>query len=277
MARPGRFLTFVLATLGAPGATAVPADPPAAATSLLSPAPANPAPMELREDSLAFTTRDGILVRGVIVAPAAGRTRAPVAVLIHDWTRDRDTLAFVTDELVARGVACLVLDVRGHGRSGQRVDNTLYYYKVRPPSDMHLVVDDLRIALDLLRPRTDLDAERLALLGIGHGALIAAETAARFPATRALVLVDPAQPVADFQPDRDLGLFGRRPVLFVTSAAPASREWARALAEFGTGEREVWPGESFNSVHALLQPGMPALPLTAAWLAARLLPAGSPP
>jgi len=69
---------------------------------------------------LEVTTADGFLLRGDLLLPE-GEPRA-AAILTHAMWVDRRTLdrprgAGLASALVARGIACMVMDLRGHGQS----------------------------------------------------------------------------------------------------------------------------------------------------------------
>lgn len=230
-----------------------------------------------REESISVESADHVRLEGVLLLPdpppAAERPPKgwPLAVLIHSVNRSRDSLLALADSLAAQGFACLRMDLRGHGTSVRyKGSSALYSFMVRPPKELRLAVDDQQLELDALRNRRDLDLDRVALVGVGQGALIAAEAAARTPSVRALVLVDTLRPTSGFEPDRDLGLFGSRPALIVASAYPQSRAIAEQLAGFGEGERRLLESDAFETVDRLLPEGAPALAEIGQWLAGKL-------
>jgi pimeloyl-ACP methyl ester carboxylesterase len=112
------------------------------------------------------------------------------------------------------------------------------------------------------------------VLGIGRLALVAAEAGAQIPQVKALVLVDPTDPSLGFKPNRDLGLFGARPVLFVATAFQPSLDLVNLYAEYGAGERTVYQSDIFERADRVLPSGSAALIYVADWIAARL---GVPP
>lgn len=231
---------------------------------------------ETREETVEVRTEEGLRLEGVlVVADVPAVARRPVVVLLHDLARDRDSLLPAVDALAARGLAVLSLDLRGHGRSRTQGESDLYTFQVRPAAELHRIAADIGLFLAALRARTDLDAGRVGLLGVGHGALAAAETAARLPAVKALVLVDIAAPVVGFRPEHDLGLFGARPALLVASALPNSRARTEALAGYGGGPREVFTSALFELTDRVLREDPAALERTAAWFARWLPPAGA--
>jgi len=210
--------------------------------------------------------------RGVL---ANGRTRRYAAVLVlGDASReDRDgaaegdssatafrPLRDVADTLADRGLAVLRLDDRGVGASTGPDSTTA--------SDR---VDDAMAAVALLRRRGDVDPRRIAVVGLGEGAVTAAQLAAADPAVRAIVLLaPPPPPLAAAAPA--LVLQGDADTVVPRDAADA---WVRALREAGadaTMTRFPRLGHDFVAAADRGAPVVAAVVrgVVADWLAARL-------
>ncbi len=228
-----------------------------------------------RETDLKVVSEDQVNLLGVVVLPepdggAAPAAGWPVVILVHDYARTRDSIVHVADALAARGIASVVMDMRGHGRSNTMQPHGGYLFGVRPMRELHRAAADQDLIVRQLASVQGLDRARIAILGVGHGALIAAEAAARVPAIRALVMVDPVDPIVGFRPTADLGLLGSRPVLLVGSQLPQSRERVNALTAFGSGERTVVLSEKYATQDRVIGPETKALQDIAGWLAAKL-------
>ncbi len=251
----------------------VPAPAPAASAEDATPRP--PA-FETSERDLDFVTKDGVIVRGILVVPipddGAPRPEAgwPVAVLIHGHTRNRDGLLPLADALATRGIAAAVLDQRGHGASRVTKDQRIYAFPLAPERDLRREVEDQHLLLDQLAGFEDLDLTRLALVGVGIGGLVAAEASWQLPHVRALAIVDVAEPVAGFDPRRDLALYGERPVFFLCSGFPQARARARTLAAYGHGERTVVGLDAYEGIELLIAADQPGLDALVTWLVPRL-------
>ncbi|RMF71670.1 MAG: alpha/beta fold hydrolase [Acidobacteria bacterium] len=265
MNRPVSLLSLLLLVC------AVPAPAPRAGAALPEP-PAGPV-----EHTVELVTPDDVRLEGVLLVPAqtAERPRPPagwpVAILVHGHAKNRDGLLPLADALAARGIAVAVLDQRGHGgsRSTART-RSIYAFPVVPESHIRREVGDQLLLAESLAERDDLDFNRVALVGIGLGGLVAAEASWKLPHVRALVMVDPAVPVAGLDPRRDLALFGERPVLFACSGFPQPQARARALAEYGHGERTVRTYEIYDALEQLVAEGRPSLADIVDWLAGKL-------
>jgi len=113
------------------------------------------------------------------VAPAA------CAVFIHGWSSDGGRMAPLAADVVAAGIAVLLVDLPGHGRTGP----TATY-------DVQAMVDDIRRAGDWVLGREDLRGVALGLVGYSFGGLGAYASAALDPRWRVLVvLAAPAGPM----------------------------------------------------------------------------------
>lgn len=244
------------------------AAPGGAATS---PAAA-PGPVE-RDVSLLVS--DGVLLAGVAVLPEEprpGGPRWPVALLLHPFERDRDSVLHLADALARHGIAAVAMDQRGRGGSRTKPgQGQIYAMQSRKiEEEMRRVVADQGEILARLRRIPGVDPARVALVGVLEGGLVALETAAHHPEVKAVVLVDVTEGAAGFRPERDIAVVGVRPVLLVHSAVPRLAAQAERLSGYGHGERRVVAIDSFDAGAQLLTPGGPATEAVAEWLAAKL-------
>lgn len=233
-------------------------------------------PPDTLEREIQFNADDGVIVSGTLMLPRSADAQAPaqrfpVVVLLHPVILDRDAMGELAYQLVREGVGAVLLDVRGHGKSRQMADGRhLYAFPLIPWSDFHKTLGDLRRLIEVLGKDTGVDMRRIGVAGAGEGALMAAETAARIPDFRLLVMIDPTEPAAGFDPSRDLSTLGARPALLVASAFAPSREKINALAEYGSGERRLVLDDAYAKTSRLLTPGAKATVETARWCAQKL-------
>ena len=107
----------------------------------------------------------------------------PGVVLCLGYTYTQDLLVpEMARQLAQSGRACLVFDYRGFGRSGEPVE------AVRPADQ----VEDIRAAVTFLSGRDEVDASRIALLGISLGGSHAVTAAAVDPRVAAVATVSAA-------------------------------------------------------------------------------------
>src|SRR2546422_9413196 len=147
----------------------------------------DPADLLLRAEDVTFHAADGVLLSGWLVK---GAPRAPVIVLCHDLGGSRSALLNSAVSLNRAGYALLVFDFRGHGLS--------------MGSGGYLGVDekkDVLGAIEFLATRSDLNADRIGLWGIGMGAYAGTLAALESRQIRALAL-DSLYPDVSAQLDR---------------------------------------------------------------------------
>ncbi len=220
---------------------------------------------QIREDEIIVDSAEGIHLHALLIRPTVA-TGKPTAVLLHALGRDRDALLPLADALVAAGYPALAIDLRGHGSSSRVGKFQRYSFKVAPPTDLHKAVDDLQRVINKAHEATRLDIAQLIIVGVGQGALVAAEASARKPAFKAMVIVDPPHNYAGFHLEQELGYFGGRPVLFICSAMASSYDRALVLRDFGYGEREIRRLESYDTQDHLLAAGTNGIEEITTWL-----------
>ncbi|WP_051318449.1 alpha/beta hydrolase [Cohnella thermotolerans] len=122
-------------------------------------------------------------IRGWLLNPPAGGSEpAPVIVVAHGWGSNRSRILRYAVPLSEAGFCVLTYDVRSHGESETARALTGLTFR-----------DDLLAAVEWIRTRGDLDANRIGVLGHsvgGFGAVLALDTGADIAA-----LVTDAMPV----------------------------------------------------------------------------------
>jgi dipeptidyl aminopeptidase/acylaminoacyl peptidase len=150
-------------------------------------------------EEVAFKGAGGITLGGTLTMPINARGPLPAVVTITgSGQQDRDeyiplvgglrVFRQVADTLSRVGIAVLRLDDRGLGASTGNfaASNTADF------------ADDIRAALAYLRTRTDIDPNRLALVGHSEGGMIAPMVAATDPKLRAIaIMAGPADKMLD--------------------------------------------------------------------------------
>ncbi|WP_216322194.1 alpha/beta hydrolase [Deinococcus aestuarii] len=136
-------------------------------------------------EDVAFTTADGVTLRGWFVPPAPGADGASV-VCVHGTGGHRGHLLLHAAALHREGYGVLLFDLRAHGESGGRVSGLGLH-------ELH----DVLAALDHVRARPDVDPGRVALLGHSMGGAAVLRAAARTPHARAVVSIASAAGLAE--------------------------------------------------------------------------------
>ena len=127
--------------------------PPRAADTL------NPRDFLMRSDDISFQSTDGVSLTGWLIH---GDREAPVIILCHDLGESKSVFLDSAVPLQRAGYNLFLLDFRGHGGSGGG-GSTL------GTSERY----DVMGAVDFLRTRRDLSADRIGVWGVGMGAYAA--------------------------------------------------------------------------------------------------------
>jgi pimeloyl-ACP methyl ester carboxylesterase len=108
----------------------------------------------------------------------ADREAVGTVVVVHGWGGDAGRMAPLAEHLLVQGMAVLLVDLPGHGRTG-----------AVPTYNAKLMVDDLRSVRDWVAGRDDLRVRPAAILGFSFGGLGAYVAASRDPRWAALVVL----------------------------------------------------------------------------------------
>lgn len=144
-------------------------------------------------ETVAFDTSDGFVLKADLWRSTDAQ--APLAILLHQFNRDRTSFAPLVPALLERGFTVLAIDQRGQGESLRQKtaggDRTLRVQQVSR-SEVGPIVEagtrDVAAALAFLE-RQGISTERLAIVGSSYGctvALLATQTEKRVGAAALL-------------------------------------------------------------------------------------------
>jgi dienelactone hydrolase len=129
-------------------------------------------------EEVRFPSDLGTVLAGSLESPS-GKGPFPAVIIISGTGRwERGGWADIRARLLANGIAALMYDKRGVGRSTGTFIDTL------PAMER-----DVAAAVAYLRTRPDVDPRRIALLGTSQGGVAAPVVAARDPAVAAVVML----------------------------------------------------------------------------------------
>lgn len=131
-----------------------------------------PGDVGLRYRDVEFRTADGVTLSGWYVPS----TNAAAVVLLHGAGSTRSNVLDHAVVLARHGYGMLLLDARGHGRSGGRAMDFGWYGD-----------EDTAAAVAFLHDQPDVDADRIAAVGLSMGGEEAIGAAASNPLIRAVV------------------------------------------------------------------------------------------
>lgn len=102
-----------------------------------------------------------IQLHGLEIVPKSKSSKIPVAILFHGYTSNYRRLAYIANLFITNEIAVLLMNLRGHGKSSGR------------QNDISCMQNDLDTIIDYVHSKEYFDKERLILVGISLGALIA--------------------------------------------------------------------------------------------------------
>jgi uncharacterized protein len=162
-----------------------------------------PADRDLTDwEAVQFFSADDTALVGWLVRPTVESNGATI-ILLHGLGGHRGSMLDQAVILGNAGYQTLLFDLRAHGGSGGTV-STLGYRES----------DDVGAALAYLRSRSDVDNERIGILGFSLGGVTAIRAAAQYPELRAVVAESAFRSPADTITPILQALTGRAPFPF---------------------------------------------------------------
>lgn len=138
-----------------------------------------PADLGLAAEDLHLTAVDGTPLRGWLLAPEHGSTApGPGVAVLHGWGSSSADLLPAVPALLAAGLPTLLVDARGHGRSGATTFMSMPRF-----------AEDLAVAVDRLRRDPRVDPDRVGVVGHSVGAGASLLAAAEDPRLAAVVAI----------------------------------------------------------------------------------------
>lgn len=189
-----------------------------------------------------FTTADGVAIAATW-RPVASTPRAPVVLLLHDFSRDRRTWDALAPELNALGIATLAIDLRAHGESLKKAGTAApIHLSPQLQSDPGAFPRDVEAACAWLRSR----ASKVSAMGVSLGGnLVVLATAARWVESGVAISanVDRLAVLSGGRPTAPAGL-----LVLATEDDPLRAASARALDASGGAPKRllIFPGAAHN-------------------------------
>jgi dienelactone hydrolase len=196
---------------------------------------------------MSLTTPDGFVLKGTLAIPAQAGPR-PVVLLAHAFGTDSSGWKVLLDDLAARGIATLALDLRGHGKSTKKGEATLAVTEDFKASSAAVGFDripaDLAQAAAWVRRQPRIDGHRLGLAGASLGAYAALVASASIRPVAVLAL-SPA------------GGWGDEPALRLARAVETAKAAVFVMAAEGDPEalKNANAIKGIFGVYARLAPG----------------------
>jgi hypothetical protein len=146
-------------------------------------------------------------INGKLLQPSDANGRRPAVLFVHGWGSSQRRSIGKAKQLVNAGFVCLTFNLRGHARTVEQRDTVTRAQNLR----------DVMAAYDLLAAQSDVDADRIGVVGGSYGGylatLLTAERDVRALALRAPALYkdgDFDRPKRQLNLDPDLPAYRRR-------------------------------------------------------------------
>lgn len=154
-----------------------------------------------RYENVSFKTSDGLRLDGWFILPAT--QPGSTFIFVHGLGANRSELLDEAAMFARRGYGALLIDLRNHGTSEGTI-TTLGYAEV----------EDMRAAVQYLLTRSEVDPQRIGLLGHSMGAATVLRAAARIPQARVVIAESAFTSLDDNIAEGVQGLTGLPPVPF---------------------------------------------------------------
>lgn len=165
-----------------------------------------------RAREVSFMTEDGWKIFGNLLLPDDRGEKAPGVVLLHSGRSDRYIFAGLERLLIRAGLAVLNIDWRGRGKS----TNKGSYFQLSKAERANGGLD-AKAAINFLASQPGVDAERIGVVGVIHGAEYAVRGSIGDPRVKAIALLTGYVP-AD-ERERAYITSGQAHVMYVTCEA----------------------------------------------------------
>jgi len=172
-----------------------------------------------------LTTTDKVSIRAKISMPQELNSRTAAVILIHQGGSNRHEWDSLTPGLLEQGYVVLAYDVRGHGDSDP-VDSIRKLF-----NDPNQAPLDLQAAIEYLAAQSEVDPDRLAVVGASIGANLAAMASSEMPIKTAVAISGKTSATYNLAGKTDLAM---RSVFFISSDGDQS------------GKRAAWATELFD-------------------------------
>lgn len=162
-----------------------------------------------RVREVSFESDGGWRIFGNLLMPDRKEEKAPGIVLLHSGRSDRYIFVDLEQLLVRAGFAVLNIDWRGRGKS----INKGRYFELSKTERANGKLD-ARAAIEFLSSKSEVDRDRIGLVGVVHGAEHAVRGSIDDPRVKAIAVLTGYMPASD--EERSFITSGKVKVMYVT-------------------------------------------------------------
>lgn len=185
-----------------------------------------------------FDSPEGVVLVGSFYgSPTA---KSPAVILLHQWQSDRHSYDDLAKQLQDDGFNVLSFDGRGFGESVKTKDGKAVPVS-RSDDAVKGMLGDVGAAYDFLKKQSNVDVEKIGIVGASYGSSLALIYAADHPEIKAVALLSPGLNYFGNMPTKPaVEKYGDRPLLLVAAEDDAeSASSVRALKAAGSDATEI--------------------------------------
>ena len=160
--------------------------------------------------TVTIDSSDGLELTGTYLD--AGKPDSPALLLLHQWQSDRHSYDAFAKRMYSKGFNVLSIDGRGFGESNKKANGSNVSAE-RSDEAVKKMLGDVGAAFEFLARQSNVDRNRVAIVGASYGSSLAIIYAAAHPEIHAVALLSPGlnyfgnmqtKPAVEKYGDRDL-------------------------------------------------------------------------
>lgn len=165
--------------------------------------------------TVSINSSDGVVLVGSLYG--TDKSNSPALLLLHQWESDRHSWDDFAKQLQSDGFVVLTIDGRGFGESTKKSDGTTVA-EGRTEADVKGMLSDVDTAFDFLSRQSNVDPNRVGIIGASYGSSLALIYAADHPNVAAVALLSPGlNYFGNMQTEPAMSNFKNRPALLAAA------------------------------------------------------------
>ncbi len=194
--------------------------------------------IDAEPQKVTFDSADGVVLIGSFYG--SPNANSPAVILLHQWQSDRHSYDNFARQMQAKGFNVLSFDGRGFGESVKTKDGKAVPVS-RSDDAVKGMLGDVDAAFNFVSKQTNVDADKIGIVGASYGSSLALLYAADHTKVIAVALLSPGLNYFGNMPTEPaMQKFGDRPLLLVAAEDDAeSAKSVRALKNAGSDATEV--------------------------------------
>lgn len=236
---------------------------------------------ELKPTTIEYQSSDQFHIKADLYLPPkfSKKMRAPVVILLHSLSENRNVWKKYSIALATKGYAVFVPDLRGHGESILDKKNRRSFWRSFKKEQWILMPQDVISGIDYLKnnnPQANID--KIIIVGSSMGAAAGVITAEKEKdKVKAIALLSPFCNYKGMESRVPLVNYGEHPLLIIVSKTDrASYDASQELIKYAQGEHEIALVNNAGHGTVMLKFEPKLVPLLYKWLEKNLPPVAEP-